>query len=140
MAEDGRDLQRPSGPTPLLKQGHLQPVAQDRVWTAFENLQGWRLHKLPGQRVPVLSHPRSEKVFPDVQMECPVFQCAPISSGPASLGTPGKSLAPSSAFPPFRYLYALLEIPLSLLFSRLNSPTSVSTYSYETCSVPSSSS
>ena len=34
---------------PLLKQGHLQPVDQDRVQTACEYLQGWRLYSLSGQ-------------------------------------------------------------------------------------------
>ena len=62
MAEVGRDLWRSSGPTPLLKQGHPEPVAQDH-----EYLQGWRLHNHLGQPVPVLGHPHSEKVFPDVQ-------------------------------------------------------------------------
>ena len=30
----------PADPTALLKQGHLEPVAQDRVQVAFEYLQG----------------------------------------------------------------------------------------------------
>ena len=47
---------------------------------AFEYLQGWRLHNLPGQPVPVLSHPHSKKVFPDVQTEPPVFQFVPFAS------------------------------------------------------------
>ncbi|KAK4821092.1 hypothetical protein QYF61_013420 [Mycteria americana] len=38
MVEVGRDLQRSSGPTPLLQQGHLEPVAQDRIQMAFESL------------------------------------------------------------------------------------------------------
>ncbi|KAK4810494.1 hypothetical protein QYF61_004274, partial [Mycteria americana] len=52
MVEVGRDLWRSSGPTPLCQQGHLEPVAQDHVQTAFEHLQGGRLHNLPGQPVP----------------------------------------------------------------------------------------
>jgi len=59
MVEVGRDLQRPPGPTPLLKQGHLELIAQDCVQTASEYLQRWRLHKLSGQPVPVLGHPHS---------------------------------------------------------------------------------
>ena len=43
MVEVGRDLWRSSGPNPLLKQGHLEPVAQDHVQMAFEYLQGWIL-------------------------------------------------------------------------------------------------
>ena len=60
-------LDRTTGPTPLLEQGHLQPVSQDHDQTAFEYLQGWRLHQLPGQPAPALDHTHGEKVFPDVQ-------------------------------------------------------------------------
>lgn len=42
--EVGSILWRSSGPTLLLKQGHLEPVAQDHGWAAFEYLHGWRLH------------------------------------------------------------------------------------------------
>ena len=82
MVEGGRDIWRSSCPTPLLKQGHLDPVAQDRVQIAFEYHE--RLHNLSGQPVPVLGHPHSEKVFPDVQEEPPVFQFVPIASGPGT--------------------------------------------------------
>jgi len=51
---------------------------------AFKYLQGWRLHNLSGQPVPVLSHPHSEKVFPDVQREPSVFQFVPIASCPVT--------------------------------------------------------
>lgn len=40
-AEVGRDLWKPSDLTPMLKQGHLQTVAQNLIWTAFYCLQGW---------------------------------------------------------------------------------------------------
>ena len=40
MVEVGRDLWRSSGLTPLLKQDHLEVVAQDHVQKAFEYLQG----------------------------------------------------------------------------------------------------
>ena len=43
-----------------------------------------------------------------------------------SLGTTGKSLAPSSWPPPCRYLEAFLRSPRSLLFSRLNKPSYLS--------------
>ena len=66
-----------SGPTPLLKEGHLKLIAQDHVQMAFEHLQGVRLHNLSGQPVPVLCDPHSKKVFPHVQREPPVFQFVP---------------------------------------------------------------
>ena len=69
----GRELWRSPGLNPLLKQGHLELVAQDHVQTVFEYLQGWRLHNLSGKPVPVLSHSQSEKVFPDIQREPPMF-------------------------------------------------------------------
>ena len=83
MVEVGKDLWK-SHPTLLLKQGHLDQAAQDCVSTAFEYLQGWKLHNLSGQPVSVLSHPHSKKVFPDVQREPPVFQLMPIASGPGT--------------------------------------------------------
>ena len=64
--EVGRDLQRLCHPTLLLKQGHLKKAAQDHVQIAFEYLQGWRLHNLSGQPVPVLGHPHNKKVFSDI--------------------------------------------------------------------------
>ena len=38
VVEVRRDLWRASGPTPLLKQGHPEPVAQDHVQTDFQYL------------------------------------------------------------------------------------------------------
>jgi len=48
MVKVGMDLWRSSGPNHLLRQGHLELLPQERVQTALEYLQGWRLHKLPG--------------------------------------------------------------------------------------------
>ena len=84
MVEVGSDLWRSSGPTPLLEQGHVEQVAQACVHMAFKYLQEWRLHNLPGQPVPVLGHPHSEKVLPDVQRKPPEFQCVPTASSPGS--------------------------------------------------------
>lgn len=50
---------------PLLRWSHLELVAPQCVQVAFDCFQGWRLHNLPGQLVPVLGHPQSEKGFPD---------------------------------------------------------------------------
>jgi len=46
MVEVGKDSSRSSGPTPLLKQGHLQQVAQDRVQLGSDYLYGWQLYNL----------------------------------------------------------------------------------------------
>ena len=63
LVEVGRDLWRSLCPTPLLKQGHLDTVAQDHVQMGSEYLQGWRLHNISGQPIPVLCHLHSKKVF-----------------------------------------------------------------------------
>jgi len=96
MVEVGEDLWRSSAPTPLCKQGHLEPVVQDRVQMAFENLQRWRLHNLFGQPVPLLGHPHSTQAFLDVQSERPVFPSAPMASCPTSLQTCAVRLLHSS--------------------------------------------
>lgn len=70
MVKVGRDLSRSSGPTPLLRQGHVDQVAQDHVQMAFEDPQGRRPHSLPGQPVPLLS---SLTVKSAVQREPSVF-------------------------------------------------------------------
>jgi len=99
----GRELWRSSSPTPLLKQGHLQPVSQDHDQTAFEYLQGWRLHQLPGQPVPVLGHPHNEKLFPDVRGILLCFRWCQLLLV-LLLGTTEKRLALSFLQLPFSYL------------------------------------
>jgi len=109
MVGVGRDLCGSSSPTSLLKQGHLQQAAQDVVQAGLEYLQRRRLHYLPGQPVSVLRHPQSEEALPHVQTELPMLQFVPITLV-LSLGTTEKSLVPS---------------PRSLLFFRLNKPSSL---------------
>jgi len=45
----GRDVCGSSSPTPLLKQGHLEQVAQDLVEGGFQYLQRRRTHNISGQ-------------------------------------------------------------------------------------------
>lgn len=52
-----REPWRLSGPTPCSEQGQLQQAAQGCVQPSFEDLWGWRLHRLSSQPVPVLGHP-----------------------------------------------------------------------------------
>jgi len=93
MVGVGRDLQGSSGPTSLLKQGHLEQVTQDLVQAGFEYPQ--RLHNLPGQPVPVLHHVRVKKFFLMFRRN---FLCCSLCPLPLvlSLGTTEKSLVPSS--------------------------------------------
>jgi len=105
-----------SGPICLLKRGHLELVDQELVWTAFEYLQGWRLHHLSAQLVSVLSPPHSNKMFPDAQEEPPVFQLVPIAFDLVTL----HCTLPSGMY------YTLTRSPLSHHFSRLSSPSFLS--------------
>jgi len=82
MVGVGRDLCGSSSPIPLLKQGHLQQAAEDLVQEGLEYLQRRRLHKLPGQPVPVLRHPQSEEVLPGVQTQLPTLQFVPVTPCP----------------------------------------------------------
>lgn len=66
MVRAGRDLWRSSGPTALLKQGHLGQVAQDHAEVTFTNLQRERLHNFSGQPVPEFCHLHGKEVLPDV--------------------------------------------------------------------------
>lgn len=71
----GRDLVRSSGPTTLLKCGHLELVVQHRVQ---------KLLSLCGQSVPVFCHSGSRRVFSGVQIDPPMFHFVPVASGPVS--------------------------------------------------------
>lgn len=67
MVEVGIDLWRSSGPTHLLKQGHLEMLAQDPLQTDSEYL-----HNLSGKSLTVLSHPPNPKAFSDFIASGPV--------------------------------------------------------------------
>ena len=69
MLGAGRGLCGSSSPTLPPKLSHLQQAAVDLVQVGLEYLQRRRLHNLPGQPVPVLSHPQREEVLPRVQTE-----------------------------------------------------------------------
>jgi len=57
----GRDLSRPSSPTPCHGRGHLQPDqgAQSPVPPGLEWFQGWGISHLSGQPEPGSHHPKS---------------------------------------------------------------------------------
>lgn len=54
VKEVQRDLWRTAGPTPVLRQGHQELLAQDHVQMVAEYLQGGKLNNLFGQPVLVL--------------------------------------------------------------------------------------
>ena len=102
MSGVGRDLWGSPSPTPLLKQGHPEQAAQDRVQAGLEYLQRRRLHNLPGQPVPVLHHPQRE-VLPRVQTELPLLQFVPVAPWIRTQDVASSALQKS-----IRYLHHLL--------------------------------
>jgi len=124
---------RSSGPTTLLKQGHLEQVAKDGVQMTFEYLQGQMVHNLSGQPIPLLIYPHSEEVFPNVKMGPPVFQCVPTTSCPVTghhwKGSGYIFCTPSD-------IYVHWRDPPSLLFPTPNGPLFLSCSTYERCSSP----
>ena len=89
IVEVGRDLCGSPSPTPLLKQGHLQQAAQDRVQVGLEYLQRRRLQ---GQGSVTL---RGKKFFLLFSWNFLCFSLCPLPLV-LLLGTTEKSLAPSS--------------------------------------------
>lgn len=57
--EVAQEFRKSSCSSLLHKQANLELVAQGHFQMAFGPLQGWRLHSLPGQLVPMLNHPHS---------------------------------------------------------------------------------
>ena len=87
------------------------------------------------QPVPVLGRLHREKLFPEVQEEAAVFQFVSTASGPV---TEHHWKEPCSVLfsPSLQVFIYIDEIPLSLLFFRLNSPSSLSLSSQERSSSP----
>jgi len=100
----------------LLKQGHLQQVAQDHVRITFNYRRGWRFHNLCWPPVPALCFPQSKEVLPDVQTKPSMFQFVPIASCSVT-DTTENSLALSSLYSALRYLCTLMIFLLSLICS-----------------------
>jgi len=99
----------------------------------LEYLQRRLLH-LSGQPVPVFWHSHSKEIPPRVHMDLPVFQFLPVAPCPTTTHHQ-KEPSPNN-LTPFRYLQTVLRCPLSPLFSRLNSPRTLSLPSYGRCSRP----
>jgi len=81
MVEVERHLWRPPGPTTLVKQGHLQPAAQDHVQMFFLRSLGM---ETPQPLWTACCSAHSEKLFPYVQREPPVSQFVLFTSCPVT--------------------------------------------------------
>lgn len=75
VAEAGRDLEIVQ-PSPQLRQGQLQQVAQDCDQSGSEYLHGWRLYHLSEQSVPGFDHPHTRRwtalCWTPSPMDCPL--------------------------------------------------------------------
>ena len=66
-------------PTPLFLLNH---VLKCHIYTFFKHLQGWGLHHLPGQPVPMPDCSFSKEIFPDIYSKTPLMQLEAIASHP----------------------------------------------------------
>ena len=131
----GKGLLDPSGPTPhSSRDSRARAQAQAHVQVAFEDLQVGDSTS-SGQPVAVLHHPHSTELLPGVPRVLPVLHFVSIASCPVTVH---HWTEPASVlFEPFLQVFIHInEISLSLLFSRLNSPSSHSLSTYERCSRP----
>jgi len=70
----------PAGnPTPPCLVNH---VPKCHIYTVFELLQGWGLHRCPGQPGPTPDRSFSKEIFPNIQSEPPLTQLQAIVSCP----------------------------------------------------------
>jgi len=59
-----------------------KPYLKCHIYTFSEPLQGWGLHRLPGQPVPMSDHSFSKEIFPNIQSKPPLTHLQAISSHP----------------------------------------------------------
>lgn len=125
----GRPLWRASSPRLLLKAGHVQQVALGHIQLGFEYAQGCSFQNFSGQPVPVFNHPhianthtRKKKSY--TCMKFPEFKFELVASHPVTCVTE-ESLVLSSLLLSHQLFRHIHEIPLSHLFSVLNSSSSL---------------
>ena len=72
---------------PCYVQGRQPPdqAAQSHIQPGLECLQGWDIHSLLGQPVPVCHHPLCEKLPPNIQPKPPLSQFKTISPCPVTI-------------------------------------------------------
>lgn len=63
IPEMGQHLRRSPNPTPYSEQAQFEQGAEGCVHLCFGYLQGWSIHNLLGQPVPVFDRPHSKKTF-----------------------------------------------------------------------------
>ena len=122
----GKDPQdHPVQPSTHHQWSSLNHVPQHNIQMFLEHLQGRWLHHLSGQPIPVPDHPFREVVFPNIQPESSLAQLEPF---PLVLSLVTRRGWPPAHYnlPSSSYREQYIGSPLSLLFSRLNNPSSFS--------------
>ena len=71
---------------PCYVQGRQPPdqAAQSHIQPGLECLQGWGIHNLLGQPVPVRHHPLGEELLPNIQPKPPLSQFKTIPPCPTT--------------------------------------------------------
>lgn len=111
--------------------GQLEQVAQISVQSVFEYIQGWTLTNLSGQHLQLFDYSQS-KSFLTFKHDLLHFSLCPLNFI-MSLDTTENSGSVLFAAS-FQVLIDIVEIPLSFLFSRLNTQSSLNLSSQEMCS------
>ena len=102
----------------------LDQAAQSHIQPGLECFQEWGIHNLLGQHVPVCQHPLGKKLLPNIQPKPPLSQFKTIPLCPITIH-PHKQLFPFLITAPFKYWKAAMRSPRSILFSKLNKPSSL---------------
>jgi len=105
--------------TPCYVQGRQPPnqAAQSHIQPGLECLQGWDIHNLLGQPVPVLHHPRVKKFLLISNLNLPYLSLKPFPLV--------NSLSPSCVYATFKYWKATARSPRSLLWMQSRNMTNV---------------
>jgi len=133
IGSQGKELKRSPGPPPCAGRA-TQSQLPRAVFRRLLNITREGAHSLSVQPVPVLGHPHSEKCFLSSSRISRVSVCAHCLWSHHWAPVQRVWLCPLCTLP--LYICMDFKIPLSLLFSRLNSPSSLSFSSYERCSSP----
>ena len=60
----------------------LNHIPKCHTYMFFKHFQSWRLHHLPGQRIPMSDHSVNKEIFPNIQSKPPLMQLEAISYHP----------------------------------------------------------
>ena len=119
------DFKDPLVSTPCYMQSQQPPdqAAQSHIQPGLECLQGWGIHILFRQPVPVRHHPLVNFLLTS-KLNLPCLSLKPFPLV-LSLSTLINSHSPSCLYVPFKYWKATMRSPWSLLLSKLNKPSSL---------------